>query len=847
MYFTILQNVVLLLLAGVGAYAIFTSAMLRNSRQLQQGMFGFLMGTIIFLMANAAFHFDFLGFPVDGKAGPLVFAGYLGGPLGGGIAVLMATISRLAASPDASLVAPVLFYSCFALVGIGTASLAPFATWPEVTGKAIRFFFAGFFLAELVPLPIVANTVLGEDWTLIGLKSISYTIAGWLSIAAIGFVLGTATRIARDERLVSELGNRLRLIEESGRFGIYERRSGDSRIQFDEGTRHIYGLAEGSNEIDFSEWLGLVVPEDRARLAETIRRIWESKSQNEVSEFRIRRSDGATRDIRMRRVMELDAKALPSRIVGIQEDVTGQRESERQKLMAEARLKRVVDNLPGMIISTDISDADNWRVTFASPRSKEILGLEPEALTSRVGTFARTIHPEDAPDVLAALRNAAETATGFTKRFRIITGDGELKWLESNTGVERLEDGRVIADGIILDVTREVEAELELAKQTTVAQRAQKHESIGQLTGGVAHDFNNLLSIVMGNLEILRDDIDAPEQRRLIDSSLGATRRGADLTRSMLAFARKSHLEPSLIALNDLVEETRDWAGRTLPANIEIETTLFDGLWPVEADSSSTQSALLNLIVNARDAMPDGGKLMIETTNLHVDEQFEADRQDRLAPGRYVVLSVRDSGQGIPLEQLSLVFEPFFSTKPPGAGSGLGLSMVQGFMQQSGGAVRLHSEPGIGTTFKLFFRAKPGQSHGDLAPESVADEHTTDGKRLLLVEDEPEVLKSLVSMLQRAGYSVTPVQTGDDARAVFERDPSYDLLLTDIVMPGNLQGIALSRVLRTHRPDLPVVFMSGYSSEAAVHGNSLSPEDIRLMKPFSRSDLLAAIARSLEP
>jgi CheY-like chemotaxis protein len=245
--------------------------------------------------------------------------------------------------------------------------------------------------------------------------------------------------------------------------------------------------------------------------------------------------------------------------------------------------------------------------------------------------------------------------------------------------------------------------------------------------------------------------------------------------------------------------------------------------------------------------MPAGGILTIETANMRIEDEYIQTRHENIAPGRYVMLAVSDTGQGIPHDNLASVFEPFFTTKQAGEGSGMGLSMVQGFVKQSGGSVQVYSEPGVGTTFKLYFKASDAPlSHPKLEFKAERVAATDNGKtRILLVEDEPEVLSSLQAILRSAGFYVKSATSGDEALQVFLRDSNFDLLMTDIVMPGSLKGTALATELRCLKEELPVVFLSGYASEATVHGNGLRPEDIRLMKPVSRNDLLRSVDKAL--
>lgn len=398
--------------------------------------------------------------------------------------------------------------------------------------------------------------------------------------------------------------------------------------------------------------------------------------------------------------------------------------------------------------------------------------------------------------------------------------------------------GAVVADVIALNITQVHELEEKL-------RQSQKMEVVGNLTGGVAHDFNNLLAVTLGNLELLYEDLEDPTSRKMLKTALDATTRGADLTRKMLAFARKAPLKPTVLDLNDVVLNSTNWVGRTFSENIDIETSLLAGLWRVKTDEASAASALLNLLVNARDAMPEGGKITIETANVRIDDDYVSQRDEEIEPGRYAMIAVSDTGSGIARENLSKIFDPFFTTKAPGSGTGLGLSMVLGFLKQSNGTVRVYSELGVGTTFKLYFPVHKDGARVLSKGNAKRAAQSTEGTRILIAEDEPGVLESLEQILTRSGYQVTTASTGDMAAQLFEQDPSFDALLTDIVMPGELQGTTLAKALRKIRPDLPIVFMTGYASEATVHGNGLRVEDIRLMKPVMRADLLAAIETSL--
>ncbi len=540
--------------------------------------------------------------------------------------------------------------------------------------------------------------------------------------------------------------------------------------------------------------------------------------------------------------------------IGVANWFIGQRARARDKMLeTESKLSDVLEYLQGSAFTFTmpaghVSPGAGDTITFFNKHStQQIWGIDAARAEGNVTLLWEAI---DDPDIRAELANEISAAAAELRPWNgvwpIRTTQGQRKWLEGKGYPALQPDGSIEFFGLITDTTERVERQQQLEQQKDARNRSQNLEQIGQLTGGVAHDFNNILSVILGSLELLRDHISTDRQIRLVDSSINAAQRAADLTKSMLAFAQEARLDPQVVDLNKLVNATRGWAGRTFPANIEIETSLLAGLWAVKVDPASTESSMLNLMLNARDSMPDGGKMTIETSNVRIDKPYVDARDVELSTGRYVMLAVSDTGCGIEAEQLYKVFEPFFTTKAPGLGSGLGLSMIQGFMHQSGGTVQIYSEPGVGTSVKLYFPALTGEIpkiddvSTDLKPASK------DQQRILVAEDENDVRRVLVEILEIAGYLVTQAQNGDQAKEIFDADPDFDLLITDIVMPGTLQGTLLSRVLRQTVPDLPVIFMSGYASEAAIHGNGLRPEDVRLMKPVQRVELLKAVSIAIE-
>ncbi|SMX43031.1 ATP-binding protein [Maliponia aquimaris] len=486
--------------------------------------------------------------------------------------------------------------------------------------------------------------------------------------------------------------------------------------------------------------------------------------------------------------------------------------------------------------------------------NKRLHGITAPGLTGRFEDWERTVHPDDLPRVKLEFQDALNGTGEYNTQYRVVLGDGSTRTLKGDGLVQRDASGaplRIV--GTNFDLTPLVHQEKELQESRAIAAQAQRLDTIGKLTGGVAHDFNNLLAIIQGNLEFLLEDEDQkqlpPEERLdILTSAISATRRGGELTRSMLAFARKSHLAPTAIRINDVVRETENWIARAIPSSIEFDTSLQHNPWPLSLDLASLQSAIVNIIVNARDAMPRGGKLTIETLNVRIDKDYATALDEAVPEGRYVMLAITDTGSGIDPKLLPNVFDPFVTSKELGFGTGLGLSMVQGFARQSGGFVKIYSEPGVGTCVKLYF---PVSGKEEITFDPVADPQAAGAAagakgRILVAEDQLEVLSVIVRVLKSAGYQVEAATSGDDAYALFRESGPYDLLLTDVVMPGKLRGPELAKACRAQDPDLPVIFMSGYASEATVHGNGLRAEDIRLMKPVPKIELLATVRQCLE-
>jgi signal transduction histidine kinase len=419
---------------------------------------------------------------------------------------------------------------------------------------------------------------------------------------------------------------------------------------------------------------------------------------------------------------------------------------------------------------------------------------------------------------------------------RVVGLDGRTRIVAAQS-LPMIQDGKVYVMGWMRDVTEQRETEAQLLQ-------AQKMESVGQLTGGIAHDFNNLLTVIIGNLDLALDRVPSA-MRPAIDRALQAAERGAALIQRLLAFSRRQTLVPEALDFNSLVAGMEDLLRRTLGEHIGIELKPSRGLWLASADRGQVENALLNLAINARDAMPGGGKLTIETGNVHLDEDYAA-RNAEVAAGDYVMMAVTDTGSGMPPEIVERAFEPFFTTKEVGKGSGLGLSMIYGFAKQSGGHLKIYSEVGHGTTVRLYLPRLSAQAESAARSKTVAADYPRGGETILVVEDDKDVRAFVISQLQDLGYRVLEAADGPQAQEILDSDASIDLLFTDVVMPGGMTGRQLAEKAKLRRPTLKTLFTSGYTENSVVHQGRLDPGVHFLSKPYKRQDLARKLRAVLD-
>jgi PAS domain S-box-containing protein len=457
--------------------------------------------------------------------------------------------------------------------------------------------------------------------------------------------------------------------------------------------------------------------------------------------------------------------------------------------------------------------------------------------------FARFYTEEDQETELPkrALATAARIGKFEAEGWRV-RKDGSRFW--ASAIIDAIHDGSgavVQFAKITCDLT-----ERRLAEERM--RQSQKMDAVGQLTGGVAHDFNNLLTIIGGNIQTAQRQFGGTSAQldELLSRALRGTERATTLVHRLLAFSRQQPLDPRPVDVNKLVINMSDLLVRTIGESIKIETVLSAGLWPIAADTNQLENALLNLAVNARDAMPAGGKLTIETANALLDEAYAASNQE-VAPGQYIMLAVTDSGYGMTPDVIAKAFDPFFTTKKTGEGTGLGLSQVYGFVKQSRGHIKLYSEPGQGTTVKLYFPRAGAAEAPVLGDERLSIAPlATDKETILVVEDEPDVRQYSVEILRELGYVVLEAADGDAALSQLMTEPRIKLLFTDIGLPGAFNGRQLADEARRRRPDIRVLFTTGYARNAIIHNRKLDRGVELIVKPFTYDALAAKIRLVLD-
>lgn len=620
---------------------------------------------------------------------------------------------------------------------------------------------------------------------------------------------------------------------------------------------------------DSKFWADHIHPEDKERVFAELGSLFERG--HHTHEYRFRNADGSYRWIHDQLTLFRDSDGKPERIAGFWLDITDRKEFERHLAAAvdertaelsqanealrkeveerarvaeklkerEAESARLIESLPGFVYLCDYDE--DWTMRFVSEAVRGILGYAPDELIgNRAVAFGDLIHPDDQEAIwVSAERNLAERKPCEHKyRVRTASGSEKTVW-ERSHGVYD-EAGEVVRiEGYIEDITDRKRIEEQLYQ-------TQKMEAVGQLTGGIAHEFNNMLAAIIGNLEILGGRLkDDARAKRPLETALKAASRAAELVRRLLAFSRRQYLEREVMDLREVLSRMRGLLQITLTEAVELEMHLAEDLRSIRADPAQLEIAILNLAINARDAMPNGGRLVIESTNVKLDAAHAARHPDA-TPGSYVELAVSDNGPGMSPEVKERVFEPFFTTKEVGQGTGLGLSMVYGLLKQLDGHVTLYSEEGHGTCIKLYLPVAEASETVSSGTSASRDDCPGGTETVLVVEDDIDMRETVVAILEGLGYRVLSAGIGAAGLALLEEHRDIDLLFTDIVMPGGMSGLDLARKASDRMPGLKVLLTSGYSEKAFVRDGKSGHHNEWIAKPYFKGALAQKVRQVLD-
>ena len=642
---------------------------------------------------------------------------------------------------------------------------------------------------------------------------------------------------------VQQIG-RIGGLEVDLRTGFHNRRSPEYLL--------IHGLPADAARESHEDWVRRIHPEDREATENKFREAIAGQVRDYTAQYRIIRPvDGQMRWISVRATIERDDSGKAVRLIGAHSDVTEQVMAEQALRQSEERYRTLADQLADLNatlaqrVEEKTRERDRiWNVSqdlllvadrngiwkTINPAWTRTLGWSEAELLNRTSEWLE--HPDDGGITQARVKKlgGSDAIAKFESRFR--HKDGSYRWL-SWTGVP--DRDHIYA--VVRDVTAEKAAAERLKTTEEALLQSQKMEAVGQLTGGIAHDFNNLLTGIVGSLDLLQTRLNQGRTEnvgRYIDAAMTSANRAAALTHRLLAFARRQPLIPKGVDANQLVVSLEDLLRRTIGETIDLSIGASDDLWTTLCDPNQLESALLNLAINARDAMPDGGKLTISTANATIDG-ITADAP-ALSPGEYICIDVTDTGTGMSAEVAARAFDPFFTTKPIGQGTGLGLSMIYGFARQSNGHAMIESRVGQGTSIKLYLP----RHHSEIAVEHAiaarAAQHAATGETVLVVEDEPVVRGVILEMLDEQGYRTLEAVDGPAGLRLLRSDARIDLLVTDVGLPG-MNGRQLADQAREMRPGLKVLFITGYAESVAIADGFLQPGMEMITKPFDLGNL----------
>ncbi|HEY8572550.1 response regulator [Phenylobacterium sp.] len=712
---------------------------------------------------------------------------------------------------------------------------------------------------------IFVSGVVGEEFATNALKRGATDYVMKRNLARLATAVERALDQARErsdreraEQALHASEMRARLAIEGAELGIWDLDPRTGELSWDERTKALFDLPPEA-EVSYDGFVARLHPDDRARLHTAVEAAttWTPDATGAFrEEFRTVAPNGTVRWIASHGQAQFD-DGVCTRFVGIVRDITEEREAREALRALTGDLERQVTERTAerdriWRLSRDLFAVASFDGRFirVNPAWSTMLGYDPDALVG--SNFGLLIHPDDhepAAEVIERLK-----AGGVVERFedRLRHADGSwrwISWIAVPEGDAFYTVGRDITEEkaaaeALAERNRELAAQIEERERVEATLRQmQRLEAVGQLTSGVAHDFNNLLTVILGNISFVEKSlakagIDGPVKER-ISHMRTAAERGAKLTAQMLAFSRRQKLEPKPVDLNETVAGMRDLLQSTMGGSVRIETVLKPGLWPALVDPTQIELIVLNLAINARDAMEVGGSLTVETLNVTLSQP--PSRPEEPAPGDYVVLSVSDTGQGMTPEVLAKAFEPFFTTKEIGKGSGLGLAQVYGFAKQSGGGVRIDTRLGEGTTVQVYLPKAAGAARREPTAKAAAPAARASARTVLVMDDDSAVREITAAMLVELGYGVLEAGSGGAALDILRTDQPVDILLADYAMPG-MNGVDAARRAVEMRPGLPVLFITGYADLKALRDVG---EDRIIQKPFRDDELARKVAAAL--
>jgi len=676
----------------------------------------------------------------------------------------------------------------------------------------------------LAPLTVLLQVAqIGKEWHVIRFSLLGVSIVCYAARLGVTQYRQSTTEdtLQRHNRAMDSAVNGIAIVDAKGRHTY-------ANAAFAEMMGH-----ENTESIVGRPWKDIYAPQDVGRLEEEIRQSLR-KSGKWYGPVNIHRRDGSTVPV------EMAITALPDGgVVCVSRDVSARRDAENARAQAEAKYRMLVEQVAAISYIAELGMHGEW--LYVSPQVETMFGFSPEEWLTDSRAWTQHVHPED-HKVVEAAEETSERGERFQAEYRVIRKDGRVIWVSDTAVVVAGSGAHPLMEGIIVDITERKQLETQL-------QQARRMEAIGRLAGGIAHDFNNLLTIIKGYTELaLKRPRISPELQGDVERIEDASERASTLVRQLLAFSRRQVLQPKLVDLNGIVLGLDKLLRRLMDEGIQMSTVPGKNIGTIKADPGQIEQVIMNLVVNARDAMPNGGRLTVETANVDLDVAYASDHAT-VKPGHYVMLAVSDTGTGMSPDTVAHIFEPFYTTKESGRGTGLGLSTVYGIVKQSGGYIWVYSEPGRGSSFKVYL------PRVEQAPEALPTVKAPSGEQkgsetILLVEDQPQVRELARMALAAKGYTVLATSSPEDAEnACVRHGAEIHLLLTDLIMPG-ITGRELAKRLTARHPKMRLLYMSGYTfgitTQAGMQSGLLEADVAFLQKPFTPSALSEKVREVLD-